>query len=73
LVKEDLSFGEWLGVTRRRQGLTQKKLADLIHQSQANVSSWENGKSYPSLLVFEWDLLCKALGCLFEDIPRDQN
>ena len=33
---------------RKKAGLTQVQLADLLGVSQANISAWEKGKALPS-------------------------
>ena len=40
--------GNYLVLLRKRKGLTQLEVADLLHYTDKNISKWENGKSFPS-------------------------
>ena len=40
--------GNYLVSLRKRKGLTQLEVADLLHFTDKNISKWENGKSFPS-------------------------
>jgi transcriptional regulator, cro/CI family len=42
-------FHEKLKVLRKKQGLTQKEVADYVGIKQNSYSDWENGKTEPSL------------------------
>ena len=40
--------GNYLALLRKRKGLTQLEVAELLHYSDKNISKWENGKSFPT-------------------------
>lgn len=40
--------GKYLVSLRKRKGITQLELAELLHYSDKNISKWENGKSFPN-------------------------
>lgn len=40
-------FGSTIAKLRKQRKLTQAKLADEIHVTQAAVSQWETGRTYP--------------------------
>lgn len=40
--------GNYLVSLRKRKGLTQLEVANLLHFTDKNISKWENGKSFPS-------------------------
>lgn len=44
-----MEFGEKLQAYRKRRGLTQEELAQLLFVSRAAVSKWESGRGYPSI------------------------
>lgn len=51
---------------RKRAGLTQRQLADMVEVDQAAVSNWELGKSEPHRKTLP--KIAKALGCTEEDL-----
>lgn len=51
---------------RERRNLTQKALAELLCISDRTVSSWESGRTEPSMNMIEQ--LCKALNCKKSDL-----
>ena len=53
-------FGEKLKETRRRKGLTQKQLADLIGVKDNSISNWEKDRNLPKNMD-TIILLCETL------------
>lgn len=49
LYDVEMSFGKRLRKARKKQGLTQKALGDMLDVSDAAVSSWERGVEWPEL------------------------
>lgn len=47
-MTEDEKRGKLLSELRKKKGLTQQDLAELIHYSDKNISKWERGKSFPA-------------------------
>lgn len=56
---------------RKKAGLTQRQLADLVEVDQAAVSNWELGKSAPQRKTLP--KIAKALGCEIEDLLSDEE
>lgn len=46
---------------RKRQNLTQEKLAQMFQLSRSTITKWETGKTYPSIRYL--DKLCTILKC----------
>lgn len=44
-----MDFGKRLKELRQEKGLTQEELAKEFFTSRQNISSWENGKTYPNM------------------------
>ena len=44
-----MEFNEKLQELRRREGLTQEDLADILHVTRAAISKWESGRGLPSI------------------------
>lgn len=53
-------FHEKLKVLRKKQGLTQQEIADLVHVNRVTYTNWEKGKREPS---FE---KLSMLACIFD-------
>lgn len=51
---------------RKRAGLTQRQLADMVEVDQAAVSNWELGKSEPHKKTVP--KIAKALGCTIDEL-----
>ena len=64
-----MKFGENLYNLRKKQKITQEKLAEKIGVSRQSVSKWENGTAYPEMnRIFE---LCKIFHCKLNDLVND--
>ena len=58
-------LGKRLRELRKRKGINQEKLAELIDVDPTTISNIENGKNYPSLINLE--NLLDVLDCSFLD------
>lgn len=47
------TFGTFVAEQRKRQGLTQRQLAQLLHVTDKAVSKWERGLSYPDVTLLQ--------------------
>lgn len=64
-----MKFGENLYNLRKKQKISQEKLAEKIGVSRQSVSKWENGTAYPEMnRIFE---LCKMFHCKLNDLVND--
>lgn len=62
MSKKEL-LGKRLRELRKRKGINQEKLAELINVDPTTISNIENGKNYPSMINLE--NLLEILGCSF--------
>ena len=46
-------LGRRIGELRKRKGISQEQLAELINVEPATISNIENGKNYPSMMNLE--------------------
>lgn len=46
-------FGKLLMTLRKRKGMCQKELADMLSVSTSAVSKWENGKNLPDMMMLK--------------------
>ena len=51
---------------RKKAGLTQVQLAELLGVSQANISTWEKGKAFPS--ADKLPNIAEVLKCKIDDL-----
>ncbi|MFZ7120036.1 MAG: helix-turn-helix domain-containing protein [Eubacteriaceae bacterium] len=67
----NLSFSQKLKILRKREGLSQEKLAEELKVSRQAVSKWESGYSYPEIdkLIVLSDLFKISL----DDLVKDKN
>ena len=56
---DQLKIGRFIAVERKRQGLTQRQLAEQLSISDKTISKWECGKGLPEVSLML--PLCKAL------------
>ena len=64
-----MKFGENLYNLRKKQKMSQEKLAEKIGVSRQSVSKWENGIAYPEMnRILE---LCKIFHCQLNDLVND--
>lgn len=64
-----MKFGENLYNLRKKQKISQEKLAEKIGVSRQSVSKWENGTAYPEMnRIFE---LCKIFHCKLNNLVND--
>ncbi len=47
-IKNDYTFGNYISDQRRKRGLSQTELADLLGVTNKAVSKWENGRAKPT-------------------------
>lgn len=52
-------IGAFISSCRKKNGLTQAQLAEILGVSDKSISRWENGKTMPDLSLYE--PLCQAL------------
>lgn len=48
-----MDFSKILKQERKKQNLTQYELAELLNVSDKTISSWENGRSYPDVIMLK--------------------
>ena len=58
-------LGKRLRELRKRKGLSQEKLSELIDVDPTTISNIENGKNYPSMMNLE--NILKVLDCTFTE------
>ena len=44
-----MEFNEKLQELRKKKGLTQEELAEVLYVSRTAISKWESGRGYPSI------------------------
>lgn len=65
-MSEGRKFLEGLRARRKKAGLTQPKLAELVGTSRQSILQWETGDYWPSA---SWlPKLAKACGCSIEEL-----
>ena len=64
-----MDLGNKISDLRKKENLSQEKLAEKIGVSRQSVSKWENGTAYPEMnRIFE---LCKIFHCKLNDLVND--
>lgn len=65
-----MKFGENLYILRKKEKMSQEKLAEKVGVSRQSVSKWETGESYPEMnRILE---LCKIFRCQLNDLVNDK-
>lgn len=65
-----MKFGENLYNLRKKEKMSQEKLAEKVGVSRQSVSKWETGESYPEMnRILE---LCKIFRCQLNDLVNDK-
>lgn len=59
-------MGKKIKAIRKKRGLTQKQLAELLGVKQQNISDWERGERSPS--VKNLKKLSEILNCQIDDL-----
>lgn len=54
---------------RKKRGLTQKQLAELLGVKQSNISRWESGVYLPNAATLK--KMADALNCRIDDLIND--
>lgn len=62
------TIGEFLAAQRRLKGYTQQQVADKLGVSNRTLSSWEQGRTYPDILILP--ALAEIYGISVDDIAR---
>lgn len=57
-----------LAELRRRAGLTQRQIAEILDVTVTTVSSWERGTQVPRLTFAQVEKLMNALDCSIHDL-----
>lgn len=65
-MNKKLLLGKRLRELRKRKGLNQEQLAEMISVEPATISNIENGKNYPSIINLE--NIINALGTSFVEV-----
>ena len=65
-----MPMGQKLAALRKKQGLTQEKLAEMLNVSRQAVSKWESGAAYPE--TEKLIRLSEMYGCTLDDLIRDK-
>ena len=66
-----MSFATNLKLLRKKRGLLQAELADLLHVSQQSIAKWENGKSEPNIsTLYE---IADTLNCTTQELLIDEE
>lgn len=54
---------------RKKAGLSQKELSDILNINHSTISKWETNKAFPRLEVIL--RLCKILKCSLDDLTKE--
>lgn len=61
-----MTIGEAMKTARRKVGMTQEKLAKLTGYRPSQISLWETGGAFPSIMTCI--TLSDALGCTIDEL-----
>ena len=65
-MDKKILLGKRLRELRKRKGIKQEKLAELIGVEPASISNIENGKNYPSMTNLE--SILRVIECSFLEV-----
>ena len=65
-MNKKVHLGKRIRELRKRKGLSQEKLSELVNVDPTTISNIENGKNYPSLINLE--NILNVLNCSFLDV-----
>lgn len=65
---EKLSLGEFLSVLRKGKGLKQEDVADKLGVSAKTISSWENNRTYPDIVMLP--IIADLFGVTVDELVR---
>lgn len=65
-----MPMGQKLAALRKKQGLTQEQLAEILNVSRQAVSKWESGAAYPE--TEKLIRLSKIYNCTLDDLVQDK-
>lgn len=68
---EQAKIGKFIAECRKKQKLTQEKLAEKIGVTSKSISRWENGKTMPDVSLFE--PLCKELNISVNELLKGEE
>ncbi|MBS9336890.1 helix-turn-helix domain-containing protein [Fructobacillus parabroussonetiae] len=70
-----MEFGKRLQKLRQEKGITQEQLAKQFYTSRQNISSWENGKTYPNMkdLIYLSDFFGVSLDVFLKEDGQVQE
>ncbi|MEW5858401.1 MAG: helix-turn-helix transcriptional regulator [Cyanobacteriota bacterium] len=63
-------MNSWLPRVRERFNVTQRQVGLTLGITDQAVSNWERREVEPRLTYSQWKLLCKLLGCSFEELGK---
>lgn len=68
-------FADRLVYFRQKQGLTQQKLAEMVHVSVSGVQKWEHGQAEPNARTLQRmaDIFAVTLDELCDRVPPETN
>jgi len=62
----ETGFAQRLVEIRKRRGITQRQLAEMVNSTQRNISHYETGKGYPAVHVIP--IIAMALGVTTDEL-----
>ena len=55
---------------RKRAGMSQRELGEMLGKTQQGVASWESGRSEPSIRMLK--AMARIFGCTVDELIRDE-